>query len=230
MHLIRELHRGMRGPDVRALKRALKKAGYGRGIVISARFGQQVFLDLKSFQRRHGLQADGVLGPETFKDLLPYVDRFGRLLFSRAPRQTEADKTFAKLIAAMHLMSDHTPGYVLGGGHGIAVKHISPYAGTDCSSSCAFVLGKAGLIDPNRITPLSWDYLLWGLPGNGKYFTVEASPSHADGIAHVWIRLHKTKYWRFDTSPQGDGAGSGPRLRMLPRFTRGFVPRRWKGL
>ena len=230
MKLIRELHRGMRGPDVRAMKRALRKAGFGKGIVISPSFNKPAYLDLRSFQHSKNLHVDGVLGEDTFKALSPYVDRYGRLLFSRAPHESDSDKTFNKLLAAMHYMADHTPGYQLGGGHGIPVEDINPRERTDCSSSTAYVLEKADLLPGKMITPLSWDFVNWGMPGEGDYFTVEASPSHLGSRAHVWIRLHKTRYWRFDTSPQGDGAGAGPRLRMLPRFTSGFVARRAKGL
>lgn len=229
MHLIRELHRGMRGPDVRAMKRALRKAGTARGLVMSSNFGKQAASDLRSFQRRHGLVADGVLGKMTFQKLAPYVDRYGRWLFSKAPHQTEQELMFARMVAAMHYMAEHTPGYVLGGGHGIPVEDINPNAGTDCSSSCAWVLWKGGFLPGKTITPLSWEFLDWGLPGSGNFFSLEVSPSHADGIAHVWIRLYKTHFWRFDTSPHGDG-GKGPKLRMLPRFTFGFIPRHWKGL
>jgi hypothetical protein len=216
----------MRGPDVRALKRALKKSKHGKGIVLTNTFGKAVYADLRAFQRQHGLRVDGVLGQVTFAKLLPYVDAYGRKLFKKAPHESEADKTFNKLFAAMKLMSDHTPGYQLGGGHGVPLP-LNPYRASDCSSSCSNVLFLAGLLDRNY-SLLSWDFLAWGLPGNGTHFTVETN-GYAGHNSHVWIRLHKTRYWRFDTSPHGDG-GRGPKLRMLPRLSWGFHPRHAKGL
>lgn len=230
MQLIRELHRGMRGPDVYALKRALRQAGYGKGIILSRSFGKAVQDDLKAFQKHNHLKADGVLGARTFEKLRHYVDAYGRKLFAKAPRETEADKVFNRLLAAMHEMSDHTPGYLLGGGHGILVRLINPRGYTDCSSSSAYVLWRAGVLSGDIVTPLSWDFLKWGTPGYGTHFTV-MSNGYAGHNSHVWIRLHKGRYWRFDTSPHGDGAGSGPRLRILPRLSWGFSPRHanWKG-
>ncbi len=222
MLLIRELHRGMRGPDVRALKRALKKAGFGKGIVLTARFGSSTYADLILFQRKHGLTPDGVLGQKTLEKLWPFVDKYGRSLFKRAPKQSPEDLIFDKLFAAMKLMSDLTPGYLLGGGHGIPLWQIDPSGRTDCSSSCSYVLWKAGLLNAPRAL-VSWELEDWGLSGTGKYFTVYANGEH------VWIRLYKTRYWRFDTSPHGDG-GRGPHFRILPRFTSSFVARHAKGM
>ena len=222
MKLIRELHRGMRGPDVRALKRALRKAGYRRGIVLSSYFGDAVHRQLIAFQKSRHLAPDGELGPKTFAKLLPYVDRYGRKLFSQAPRMSEADLVYAKLLKACHEMADATPGYLLGGGHGIRISQINIHGPTDCSSSTSWVTWKAGLL-PDVTTLLSWDFETWGLPGTGKYFTIYSNSEH------VWIRLYKGPFWRFDTSPHGDG-GRGPRLRRLPRFTFGFVPRHARGL
>ena len=231
MQLPRELHRGMRGPDVRALKRALKRAGYGKGIVLTGHFGKAVYDDLRAFQHRHGLQADGVLGPATFAKLLACYDKYGRWLVSKAPKQTAESLAFHKLMSAMHYMADHTPGYLLGGGHGIRIATINPLGYTDCSSSVSYVLWKAGLLSGEETTLLSWDFLDWGEPGWGNYFSV-MSNGYRGEQSHVWIKLNPLKsggYWRFDTSPHGDG-GRGPHLRRLPRFTTGFWPRHWKGM
>lgn len=225
MKLIRELHRGMRGPDCRAMKRALKKAGFGRGIVISNSFGKAAYRDLRLFQQKHGLHVDGVLGPQTFAKLLPFVDAYGLKLFRKAPVMTPEEIAFAKLLAAMHLMAAHTPGYLLGGEHGIPLEKINPYHPTDCSSSCSYVLWKAGLLHGARAR-VSWEFDDWGWEGTGRLFTVHCNSEH------VWIQLNPIKsggYWRFDTSPHGDG-GRGPRLRRLPRFTTTFLHRHWKGM
>jgi alpha-tubulin suppressor-like RCC1 family protein len=67
---------------------------------------------------------------------------------------------------------------------------------------------------------VSGEFNGWGKAGTGKYFTVYCNSTH------VFIRLHKSQWWRFDTSPHGDG-GRGPKLRYLPRFTGGFATRHW---
>lgn len=77
----------------------------------------------------------------------------------------------------------------------------------DCSSSVCWALLKAGYPLPGGITwggwaPCSWNYQGWGVPGEGKHFTINWSNGH------VWIRLHGMPAKRFDTVP-----GGGPQLR-----------------
>lgn len=113
--------------------------------------------------------------------------------------------------------------YNYGGGHGMPLKTIKAHDGLDCSSSTALALKRAGLY-PLEYAMVSGDFMhRWGAPGKGRYFTVWASP------VHVWIQFHFGVFWRLDTSPWGDG-GTGPRMRRLPRLTRGFQPRHWPGL
>lgn len=221
--LIRELRRGDRGPDVLAVKRAIKKAGLRRGIVINATFGTALEKQIKVLQRRKGLTVDGHYGPKTHKALLRYFDRYGKLLLSRAPKKTGADLTFEKLLAAMRRMSEDTPGYLLGGGHGIKLWDVSSKQRLDCSSSTSKALYDAGIF-PDDVAWVSGTYAWkYGAPGPGKYFTIYANGEH------VFIRLHKSRWWRFDTSPHGDG-GRGPKLRYWPRFTSGFAARHWPGM
>jgi hypothetical protein len=220
--LNRSIKRGDHGSDVLALGRALIAAKYKRGVIKNRRFGSAKDKQLRRFQRAHGIPADGILGPVTFERLKPFVDAYGMHLFSQAPKLTPQEQKFNELLAWCEKLTRDTPGYVWGGGHGPPLADLSTKQGMDCSSSCSLALWKPGLF-PDYVAWVSgtfaWKY---GKPGKGEFFTVYANADH------VFIRFHKGPYWRFDTSPHGDG-GRGPRLRRLPRFTFGFTSRHWEG-
>lgn len=72
MELTRNLRAGMSGEDVTALKKRLFELGcYTPNIVElkSAIFGEDTKVAVKKFQREHGLDADGVVGPLTWEAL-----------------------------------------------------------------------------------------------------------------------------------------------------------------
>lgn len=177
------------------------------------------------------LQSRNKDGPFRQDDLdalwLPYMDAYARWMYRAyrvpPPPPSKEEVAFLKLVAAMKFMSDNTPGYLLGGGHGIPLDDVSAFQRLDCSSSTSKALFEAGLFDDRRYAIVSGQFNQWGKPGPGEMFTVY----YNDG--HVFIRLHKTAWWRFDTSPHGDG-GRGPKLRYLPRFTTGFGARHWPGM
>ena len=238
MNLYRNLRLGSRGKDVSGAKRAVYK-------LLSRHDGTRWNFYLKQSEksketfgpifRRHLIKAQrtlavkrdklGVFGQHTL-DALEKAgavdDIVKKLLITAKPDPYEA--IFNKLIASMESMSAHTPGYQLGGGHGQLLKDISPYQKLDCSSSCSKALWDAGIF-PHDVAQVSGTMATtYGNPGTGeKYFTVYAN------YEHVWIRLYKTRWWRFDTSPHGDG-GRGPKLRMLPRFSSTFAARHWPGM
>jgi peptidoglycan hydrolase-like protein with peptidoglycan-binding domain len=215
---VRMVRLGSIGTDVLAIKRALIKSGYGAGIALSPKFGAAVVKDLRRFQQNHRLHVDGVYGEKTHEKLAPYFDRYGIWLLQRA----ENPLPWQRLLKAMQLISDNTPGYVYGGGHGALLKDVSVKQGLDCSSSCSLALWKAGLF-PDNTAWVSGNFALhYGLPGKGRFFTVYANNEH------VWIRLERSRWWRFDTSPHGDG-GRGPKLRYLPRSSSDFTARHWPG-
>lgn len=217
--LKRSVHKGMKGPDVLAVKRALKKAGYRTGIVLNQKFGGALDRQVRRFQQNSGLLADGVYGETTHAHLAVWFDAYGLSLLAAAPAPDPKAEAFARLLSYMDLMTKLTPGYMWGGGHGVPIKDVRPDQKLDCSSSTSRALYEVDMF-PGRTSWVSGDFEGYGNPGPGEYFTVYANTDH------VWIRLHKGPYWRFDTSPHGDG-GRGPRLRKLPRFTSGFVARHW---
>jgi peptidoglycan hydrolase-like protein with peptidoglycan-binding domain len=64
----RTLGKGARGPDVVTLQRVLAMKGYSVGVADGI-FGRLTQRAVKSFQKRHGLAADGRVGPLTTHSL-----------------------------------------------------------------------------------------------------------------------------------------------------------------
>ena len=100
--------------------------------------------------------------------------------------------------------------YKWGGGHGRWWD-----SGYDCSGAVSFVLYKAGLLDVSRD---STGLMSYGESRRGKWITV-----HANG-GHAYVEIAGL---RFDTSGRGE---EGPRWRLEPRSSRGFVARHPAGL
>lgn len=100
----------------------------------------------------------------------------------------------------------------------------------DCSSSCSWVLWKAGFPLPGNKqhagawAPVSGEFESWGAAGFGKYMTIMCNAEH------IWIRWNGIgPAWRFDTSPHNSGP-NGPQQRTGPRSEDGFMQRHWPGL
>ena len=62
------IKKGMGGPSVIQLQEALNKNGYN--IQVDGKFGNDTLKALKSFQRKSGCQADGIVGPQTLRAML----------------------------------------------------------------------------------------------------------------------------------------------------------------
>src|SRR5689334_1801526 len=54
----------MKGPGIRAIQQQLKAQGFLAGAVDGV-YGQDTAAAVKAFQAAHGLEADGVVGPQT---------------------------------------------------------------------------------------------------------------------------------------------------------------------
>lgn len=108
--------------------------------------------------------------------------------------------------------------YAYGGGHGGSIKSLNVHEGLDCSSSTSLALSDVHLfVEPTAVVS-TW-FESYGLPGPGKYITLHASGDH------VWTEFTLPEGWfRFDTSPWGDGP-DGPRVRTGKRGEAGFVVR-----
>lgn len=67
--LIVQMQQGKTGPEVRALQRLLKYK-FGYNINVDGIFGIETKTAVKDFQNNHGLEADGIVGPKTWKKLI----------------------------------------------------------------------------------------------------------------------------------------------------------------
>ena len=101
--------------------------------------------------------------------------------------------------------------YVWGGGHASFQSK-----GYDCSGSVSYALAGAGLL---RAPMTSGQFMSYGIPGQGRWLTIYASPTH---VYAVIAGL------RWDTV--GDARGSGPRWHPLDAYPSGFTARHLPGL
>ena len=74
---MRTLSQGMSGTDVMEMQAMLKKIGYNPG-PMNGEFGAQTRSAVQRFQRRFGLEPDGVVGPETGRVMEPFLLGFDR--------------------------------------------------------------------------------------------------------------------------------------------------------
>ncbi|ALA58931.1 peptidoglycan-binding domain-containing protein [Nitrospira moscoviensis] len=61
------------GDDVRFIQRALRRAGHR--VAVDGRYGPETDVAITKFQRRHGLDPDGVVGPQTWRALSRAIRR-----------------------------------------------------------------------------------------------------------------------------------------------------------
>jgi cell wall-associated NlpC family hydrolase len=203
----RVLRLGMHGREVRALQRALSRAGYRTAA--DGQFGRRTEAHLRAFQRTHHLPRTGVVTLRTWRAL-----RLARATQSAGGPSLAGtiagDGTLAgsvgtpaevqQIIATANEIIDRP--YVYGGGHGSFRSQ-----GYDCSGAVSYALHGAGLLSsPQDSTGLE----TFGAPGPGRWVTVYADAAHAflvvDGRA-------------FDTADYGGPnipAGTGPRWRTTP--------------
>lgn len=85
------------GPDVRAVKRALARAGFGprRLAGVTPVFGPFAVRNLKAFQATNGsLDQDGVYGPHTHWALSPSFDSYAWMLYAKRLNTVQLPATF----------------------------------------------------------------------------------------------------------------------------------------
>jgi peptidoglycan hydrolase-like protein with peptidoglycan-binding domain len=203
----RVLRLGMHGRDVRALQRALSRAGYRT--VADGQFGRHTAAHLRAFQRTHHLPHTGGVTLRTWRALR--LARATQSAGTPVPAATIAgDGTLTgflgapaqvqQIIAAANAIIDRP--YVYGGGHGSFQSQ-----GYDCSGAVSYALHGAGLLSaPQDSTGLE----TFGVPGPGRWVTVYADAAHAFLVVNGRA---------FDTADFGGPnipAGTGPRWRASP--------------
>jgi peptidoglycan hydrolase-like protein with peptidoglycan-binding domain len=217
----RTLKKGMRGHDVRVLQDYLTRNGVTTPV--DGVFGPGTGLNVRRFQRAHGLTADGVVGPatqQTLRDLgeggsagssdaTPVADapvgRARLLSNGLAVAPSDAPAAIKAVIAAGNRIASKP--YVFGGGHGQWEDR-----GYDCSGSVSYALHGGSLIS----TQLDSGSLeSWGSSGSGRWITVYANAGHA---------YMTVAGLRFDTS------GASPsRWQADMRSSAGYVVRHPRG-
>jgi hypothetical protein len=222
------------GDDVIAIKRAISRAGFYPWRRFNNSFNEEFSrVGIKGFQKGVGLPATGTYNKAThdklrntratFKPDEWAFDPYSIRLINNAIKRQKELAPLEKVRAILQFCRGFEGPYIYGAQHDGSFLNDDRTDGFDCSSSTSYVLWKFGLLGSSSPHVSSW-FETWGLTGRGKYLTV-----HANGD-HVWIEFSLPEgYFRFDTSPHGDG-GRGPRVRTRKRFDSGFVHRHPKGL
>ncbi|HZV75632.1 MAG TPA: peptidoglycan-binding domain-containing protein [Conexibacter sp.] len=179
------LSRGARGPAVRALQRLLTRAGLPTPL--AGVFGPQTERNVKRFQRRLRVRANGVVTART----LAALQRAAATRATPAPAPAPpaagdppglatlrddgtasppagAPAEVAAVIAAGNVIASLP--YRWGGGH-----RAWEDVGYDCSGSVGYALHGGGLLDA---TSDSSGLMSYGEPGPGTWITIYANPDH----------------------------------------------------
>lgn len=155
--LPREIKLGAKGRDVRAYQRALRKAGHRpKDAKTTNVFDQQMDAEIRVFQQAAGLLVDGEIGTNTFEQLLPYVDAWGKQLL-KAVKPDVPSSIRQKVVASAFVGYKNRDSirYTQTGQRMQGVRdHITPPrfpAYEDCSSFATWCYWAAGGPDPNGL-------------------------------------------------------------------------------
>lgn len=222
------------GDDVIAIKRAISKAGHWPWRRFNNSYNDDFANNgVKEFQKKAGLPVTGVYNKATHEKLRNThnllkptewaFDPFSIKLIENAIAEKKALEPLEKARRMLEFCRKFEGPYVYGGEHDGSFLDDDFLDGFDCSSSTSYLMWKFGLLGSTSPQVSQW-FETWGESGRGKYITVHANADH------VWTEFNLPEgYFRFDTSPHGDGP-RGPRVRTLKRSDSGFVHRHPKGM
>lgn len=222
------------GDDVLAIKRAVSRAGFYPWRAFNNAYNEEFVTEgIKKFQKKVGLPVTGIYNKATHDKLCNThskktpkqwaFDTFSITLIKNAIERKKKLEPIEKAREMLAFCRKFNGPYVYGGEHDEGFLDDDFHDGFDCSSSTSYLLWKFGLLGLSRSQVSSW-FETWGEPGRGKYITVHSNDDH------VWVEFSLPEgYFRFDTSPHGDGP-RGPRVRTHIRFDKGFVHRHPKGM
>jgi cell wall-associated NlpC family hydrolase len=205
--LHRSVKKGTKGEDSYAVKRALKKKGFGKGLGLKGpvrfRFGSAAVRNLKAFQRRYKLKPDGIYGRTTHRKMVSSggFDRYGRYLMGAAPKTQAASGVRERIVAAALFGARHRGAInytqsslrMYGVRNKIRIPRITPYE--DCSSFATWCYWHAGATDPNGLRYSGWGYTGTQV-NNGKRVSVPKPGDlvfYGSGPSHVSIYIGNGK-------------------------------------
>ena len=219
----RTIHRGLKGNDVLATKRALARAGLRKwGYGFTERAGDRWVRDIKRFQKTHGLKVDGVYGPVTHKALLHYFDERAAYLYNHyhLPGISLREKVVSNgIFGYNHRDLIH---YTQGSERMYGVRnHIHPPSiprWEDCSSFVTWCYYVAGAPDPNHL-----GYNGYGFTGTLASHGVRvSSPKPGDLGFYGWFPYHHVVMYVGSGRSVSNGNEYGPELlsaSVIPGFS-----------
>lgn len=156
------IKKGSKGEDVKILQRALN-------ITVDGYFGPGTETAVKEFQKKHGLDADGVVGNKTWEVILSSVDEVN-IDFNPIDKHI----TKAKGRNIKYLVIHFTAGASSAKGNALAARKV--FLNRDASAD--FVVDDETIV---QINPEPKDYYCWAVgDGKGKYGVTNSNSIHIE--------------------------------------------------
>ena len=152
---MRVLRFGSTGPAVQLLQLALNRAGYGE-LTTDGIFGGLTREALRRFQADRGLAADGIAGPQTHRQLLPWYTGYLVFRVRRGDTVWGIAQRYGSSEEAILLANPGTVPENLAPATPLSVSERSAKASwASRSGPCASAAGRTGCCITPRITPMS---------------------------------------------------------------------------